>query len=124
MREFTLRNKATRPILTLTPAMLQKLLEARPESAQLTLEKYRRDYKTLTGKVVGVDYDQQQALLKRAGSGEHGMWASPYLKLPSPIYRIMSVFQDGYLNRTPSASMCEDLEMAEAFYSLLDVHLP
>lgn len=120
MREFTLRNKATQPILSLTPAMLTKLLAARPESAQLVLHKYMQDYRALTGKAPHLDYEQQQELLKRAGANKQGVWTSVYSQLPLPWYQVRSVFTDGFLSRTTSESMSKDLELAEAFYSLLD----
>lgn len=124
MQEFTLRNKTTNPILKLTPAMLKKVLAARPESCQLMLAKYRRDYKSLTGKTVGVDHDQHMILLQRVNADSNGMWPSRYFQLPNPYYHVMTIFQDGFLNRATSESLSKDLELAEAFYAMLDEHLP
>jgi hypothetical protein len=123
VKEFTIRNKATRPIMTLTPAMLTKMLAARPESVSLVLAKKRRDYKQLTGKDLSVDYDQQQALLARAGADARGVRTSPYSQLPFPLSQVRPVFADGFMIRSISGGIAEDLALAESFYALLDTQL-
>jgi hypothetical protein len=104
--------------------MLAKMLAARPESARLVLNKYMRDYHTLTGKTPRLDYDQEQELQNRAGANAQGVWTSSYSQLPLPWYQVQSVFCDGFRARTTSESLSKDLELAEAFYSLLDKEKP
>jgi len=123
MKEFSVRNKSTRPIMTLTPAMLAKMLQARPESVSLVLAKKRRDYKEITGKALTLDYAQEQALLAHAGADSRGTWTSRYSQLPYPLSQVKPLFADGFLIRPMSGSMVEDLALAESFHALLDLHL-
>ena len=120
MREHTIRNKAANPIVTLTPQMLEKMLAARPESVSLTLAKFVKDYKQITGKRISVDHVQQQILSKHAGADERGSWSSRYSELPYPQCHLQPIFADGFLSRTSSKGFSEDLVMAEAFFALLD----
>jgi hypothetical protein len=124
VKEFNLRNKATRPIMTLTAPMLAKMLSARPESVSLVLAKKRQDYKTLTGKALSLDYDQELKLLAHAGADARGTWTSRYNELPHPLNMLRPVFSDGFMQRSMSGSMIEDLALAETFFALLDLRLP
>lgn len=123
MSEFTIRNKAKTPILTLRPAVLQALLAARPESSSLALAKYCQDYKRVTGKVIHIDHEQNTELLKRFGADETGMWTGAYSKLPAPWFMVERCFVDGFLARQTSKGLLEDLGLAEAFFDMLDAHL-
>lgn len=123
MREFTLRNKANRPIMTLTPPMLVKMLAARPESVSLVLAKMIKDYKQLTGKALLLDYDQQQTLLAKAGADARGIWTSKYSQLPFPLSQVKPIFADGFMLRSLGGSLSDDLELVESFYALLDTQL-
>jgi hypothetical protein len=123
MPEFTIRNKSTRPILTLKAPVLQALLAARPESSSLVLAKHRQDYKRLTGKDIELDHDQQLELLGRYGADAAGNWTSAYAHLESPWYSVERTFVAGFLARSTSRGFGEDLELAEAFYDLLDCKL-
>jgi hypothetical protein len=123
VKEFTIRNKTTRPIMTLTPRMLAKMLAGRPESVSLVLAKRMRDYKGITGKALSLDYDQQQALLAHAGADARGMWTSRYSHLPYPLSQVAPIFADGFLLRPNSEGLSEDLALAESFHALLDARL-
>lgn len=123
MKEFTLRNKAKNPIMTLTPAMMDKMLMSRPESVSLVLAKRIKDYKSLTDKNLSLDYEQQQILLQHAGADEKGTWTSKYSSLPYPLSQVKPVFADGFMLRSLSGDMVEDLALAESFYALLDTQL-
>jgi hypothetical protein len=123
MQEFTIRNKSTRPIMTLTPKVFAAICAARPESVSLVLAKKVKDYKDLTGKALSLDYEQQRVLLERAGADARGTWASQYSQLPYPLSQVRPVFADGFMLRILSGSLAEDLALAEAFYALLDAPL-
>lgn len=123
MAEFTLRNKSTRPILTLRPAIFEALLAARPEASSLVWAKYCQDYQALTGKAVSLDHEQLQALLARYGANAAGTWTSRYASLPVPWYQVERTFVAGFLQRMTSAGLAEDLRLAQAFYDLLDQRL-
>jgi hypothetical protein len=123
MKEFTIRNKTTHPILSLTPGMLTKMLAARPESVSLVLAKRIQDYKQITGKKLSLDYDQQQILLAHAGADARGTWTSRYAQLPHPLSQVGPVFADGFLLRSISGALSEDLALAESFYALLDTQI-
>ena len=120
MSEFTIRNKSTRPIVTLRPQFLALMLEARPDSASLVLAKYCKDYKKLTGKEIHLDHDQNLQFLARFGADENGMWTGGYANLPNPWYAVERAFVDGFLARGLSPHLQQELEIAEAFYGMLD----
>lgn len=122
MTEFTLRNKKTTPIMTLTVSMFERMRKARPESVSLVLAKRIRDYKALTGKTLSLDYEQERCLLAQAGANERGVWTSKYAQLPLPLSQVKSIFADGFMLRT-LGNMSDDLAAAEAFYGLLDMQL-
>ncbi|CAB5514571.1 hypothetical protein LMG26857_03630 [Achromobacter anxifer] len=123
VKEFTVRSKSTQPIMSLTPAMLAKMLAARPESVSLVLAKKIQDYKQLTGKALSLDYGQQQVLLAHAGAGASGMWTNRYTLLPYPLSMVTPIFADGFLRRSLTESMDEDLALVESFHALLDTQL-
>lgn len=125
MSEFTIRNKTTYSIMTLTPGMLAKMLNARPESVRLALTKTLRDYKKATGMPLLLDYKQRRTLLARAGADARGVVKCRYLhsKLPQPLGEVMLIFTDGFLVRPNSEGMSEDLALAESFHALLDTQL-
>jgi hypothetical protein len=79
--------------------------------------------KQITGRVLLLDHEQEQALLARAGADASGTWTSRYSQLPFPLSQVKPVFADGFLLRSMSGSMSEDLVLAEAFYALLDAHV-
>ena len=110
--------------MSLTPAMLAKMLAARPESVSLVLAKKCKDYKEITGKALSLDHEQQLALLDHAGADARGTWTSRYSKLPYPLTMVKPIFADGFMLRSMSGSMVEDLELVETFHALLDAHLP
>jgi len=123
MREFTLRNKSTNPILTLTPGMLEKMLGARPESVSLVLAKRIHDYKQVTGKTMSLDHEQNQILLAHAGADARGVWTSRYSQLPFPSSQMRMIFSDGFMLRPNSEGLASDLALAESFFALLDARL-
>jgi hypothetical protein len=123
MKEFTIRNKTTRPIMTLTPKMLADMLVARPESVSLVLAKTIHDYKKITGKSLLVNSEQQQVLLGHAGADAGGTWTNRYVQLPYPLCHVKPIFADGFLLREISGSMSEDLALVESFHALLDTQL-
>ena len=123
MREYTIRNKSTNPIVTLTSAVMQKAMLARAESVSLALAKLASDYKQLTGKRITLDHEQDMALREKAGANAGGWWKSRYSELPYPLSHIQPTFTDGFLNRTNAGSVLEDLALAEAFFGLLDLRL-
>lgn len=123
MSEYTVRNKAKNPIVTLRPAVMEAMLAARPESSSLVLSKYCKDYKNLTGKVVHIDYEQNQALLERYGADSSGGWKSEFLNIPAPWFRIERCFVDGFLAQSLSASLLDGLAVAEAFFDMLEREL-
>lgn len=123
MQEFTIRNKTTQPIVSLTPGMLAKMLAARPESVSLVLAKLIKDYNRITGKKLALDCDQQQILLARAGADASGAWISRYAQLPYPLSHVKSIFADGFLLRSSSEGLSDDLAVAESFYAQLDTQL-
>jgi len=110
--------------MTLTPAMLAKMLAARPESVSLVLAKKRHDYKQLTGKTLSIDHEQELALLAHAGADARGTWLNRYSHLPYPLTMVKPIFADGFMLRSMSGSMEEDLTLVESFHALLDAHLP
>lgn len=124
MSEFTIRNKATRPIVTLKPYVLKALLNARPTSASLVLSKFRRDYEATAGKRATLDHEQLVALLRHYRADERGMWTSPYAKLPMPWFLVEKAFVDGFLSGSVSRGLLDDLGVVESFYGLLDPLLP
>jgi hypothetical protein len=79
--------------------------------------------KQITGRVLLLDHEQEQALLARAGADASGTWTSRYSQLPFPLSQVKPVFADGFLLRSMSGSMSEDLVLAEAFYALLYAHV-
>lgn len=123
MREFTVRNKAKNPIITFTPATLALLLAARPESVSLVLAKLVQDYKTLTGKTLTVDHEQNLQLLAHAGADDKGVWKSRYSGLCGSAAFIRPFFTDGFMRRTVSGELAEDLAIAETFHAMLDTLL-
>jgi len=123
VKEFTIRNKTTYPIVLLTPGMLAKMLAARPESVSLVLAKLIQDYKQITGKKLSLDCGQQQILLANAGADARGTWISRYAQLPYPLSQVKPIFADGFLLRPSSEGLSEDLALAESFYALLDTQL-
>jgi len=123
VKESTVRNKTKQPIMTLTPAMLAKMLAARPESVSLVLAKHVKDYKEATGKHLVLDHEQDLTLREHAGANASGMWTSRYVDLPYPMSQVKPLFSDGFMMRSFSSSMSEDLVLAEAFHTLLDTQL-
>jgi hypothetical protein len=122
VKEFTLRNKTKQPIMTLTKPMLAKMLEAHPESVSMALAKQVKEYKSLTGKTLMLDHEQDLILRAHAGADERGWWTSKYNDLPYPLNHVKPVFSDGFMQRH-SGSMLDDLALAEAFHNMLDLQL-
>lgn len=123
-KEFTLRNKnSARPIQTLTADVLKTFIESRPESVSLVLCKYKYDYKTLTGKDVTLDFDQQQILKEYVGTNKRGYWVSKYSGLDETYTKIINCFQDGFLKRTISNGLLNDLALVERFFDMIDLTL-
>jgi hypothetical protein len=119
--EFTLRKKATKqPILTLRPHVMERFLVSRPESVVLVLAKYKADYKSITGHQVSLTYEQEAQLFSYFGANDKGLWTSKYSALPASLARIRNCFQDGFLQRTVSNGLLDDLDIAEQFFDMLD----
>lgn len=115
---FTIRNKAAFPILTLSPALFEKMLAARPEASSLALTKYMQDYRSLTGKTITLTYEQNIALLTRYNADEAGQWTSSFSNHPK--HKVISCFTEGFLRQTISSGFEADLAVAEDFYELLE----
>lgn len=120
MIEHTIRNKAKNPIFTLRPKVLEAMLAARPESSSLTFARFAAVYKSLTGKSIHLDYDQQQLFLKRYGAGPKGDWVSKFSKLNFELFKVVSAFKDGYLQTHHAEGFLHDLAVAELFYDMVE----
>ena len=122
--EFTIRNKqSSTPIFTLASFVMERFLQARPDSVALVLSKYRADYKTLTGKSITLHFEQVDALKAHYGTDAKGAWTSRYSMLDSVTFQVRNCFQNGFLTRTLSSSLLTDLEIVESFFSMLDVQI-
>lgn len=120
MIEHTIRNKAKNPIFTLRPPVLEAMLAARPESSSLTFARFSVVYKSLTGKSIHLDYDQQQLFLKRYGAGPNGQWTSKFSKVNFELMKVVNAFKDGYLLTYHSSGFLHDLALAELFYDMVE----
>lgn len=118
--EFSIRNKAKQPIMTIKPKVLAMMFVARPESVALVLHKKTKDYQRLTGHPLTLDYDQSQELLLHAGADAQGIWHSRYAQLPGQLFKVVTLFSDGFLNASLSGSIIADLATVEAFYAMVD----
>lgn len=120
----TIRNKAKdTPILTLSPAFLQKALAAHPEAFNLMLAWFQKEYKSLTGKTPVLDYEQRRALLDKVGADQSGHWTSQFTKLDAQSFKLLHIFQSGMLSY-PGLSVDEVLNMANQFYEMSTKLLP
>jgi hypothetical protein len=69
MSQFTLRNKKGPVVIaTYSKAVMTAFLNARPDSVSLVLAKHARAYKSLTGKTLSVDHEQESLLMQHCGS--------------------------------------------------------
>jgi sigma54-dependent transcription regulator len=119
MQTHTIRNKTSpTPILSFTPKFLAVVLRAQPEAAALTLDWFKRQYKTLTGKAMALDYEQSRALLARAGADEQGRWQSRFSGLSGTDYKVVTLFEQGFLS-SGGMTFDEALAVADAFYSAM-----
>lgn len=122
MQEFSIRNKRTTPIVTLKKNVLQALLLARPESSSLVLAKYFQDYRRLTGKPIHLDHQQEQQFLQRYGARSDKSWDSSFSNISLPWAAVRSNFVAGFMGRPSTPGLLQDLEVAEAFYQILERH--
>ena len=122
---FTIRNKASSsPIITFGKDLLSKLLSVRPESATLAIVKHCSDYKSVTGKSLHVDYDQEQLLLTARNANADGTWKSKYTDIKGDLYFVVKSFEDGLLSQSQIHCDINDvIRRAEIFYDMLDVYM-
>lgn len=118
-QSFTIRNKSTRPIMTIGPKLLAQMLEARPDSVSLALAKHAKDYQQLTGKPISVTYEQEAILLKHYQADENGSWKSKYTM--HPLFNVIYAFRLGFMARD-LGSIENDIILAEQFFDLIDLH--
>ncbi len=123
MKEFTIKQKKTQPILTLAPKVLDAFLKARPESISLVLARTLQSYKLLTNKTLMLQHDQQEQLLARVGADASGMWTSKYSKVRSTLFYVKNAFTEGFMRRSIGGELLEDLAIVEAFYEMLDAQM-
>jgi hypothetical protein len=120
--EFSIRNKRTHPIVTFKRPVLDALLAADPEASSLVLSKRSTDYQRITGLPLSIDHEQQRELLKRYGADDREQWTSRFSTLPFPWFEIERTFVEGFMARSTSRGVLKDLEVASAFYAMLDRH--
>ena len=119
--DFTLRNKkGPAVIVTYSQAVMAVFLAARPDSVSLAIAKHAQDYKTLTGKVLRVDHEQDVQLMRHFGSTDGTSWISPYSSLPREDFHVVRMFTDGYLKASVSADILGNLKIAERFFEMVD----
>ncbi len=120
MKTHTIRGKsAATPIVSFTPAYLERLLAAGPEATALTLGWFTQQYRQLTGKSLAIDHKQDQVLRERAGADGHGQWTSRFSALSGIDYRLMTTFERGFMAASSGLDLEEALDLACAFYRML-----
>lgn len=120
MKTHTIRNKASaRPIVTFTPKFFERMLASQPEAVTLMLHWLCRKYKTLTGKTLVLDYEQQLALEARCGADVDGAWHSALDHLPAQAHALDAVFLRGVESSPSLGGPKEVLALADTFYALL-----
>lgn len=121
MFKYTLAFKSTsRPRATFSAETMAALLAARPEAASLTLARWSRQYKALTGKTVFVHPDQEAQLLNRFGANEQGHWTSRYSQVGDAVQtHLRNCFSEGFLADS-SIAIDDALAIADEFFAMLD----
>lgn len=120
MKTHTIRGKATpRPVVTFTPKFFERMLASQPEAVTLMLHWFCREYKTLTGKTLVLDYEQQLALEARCGADVDGAWHSALDHLPAQAHALNAVFVRGIERSASLGGLEEVLALSEAFYAML-----
>lgn len=119
MKTHSVRNKSSaKPIISLSPKFFEQALAAYPEAVALTLARFKRQYESLTGKAISLDYRQTQALLVHAGANASGQWHSRFSELPHTAYRIVTLFEKGFLTSN-GFEFPEALATAQEFYATI-----
>ena len=120
MQTHTIRNKRTgTPILTLTPKFWAKAMAGYPEAFTLALSWFKGAYKRCTGKDIRLDYEQELAFMKWVGARPDGTWMSKFSSTTPVLWQVHSMMQTGF-RATDSMAFDEALEIAQAFYTMLD----
>ena len=119
MRTHSISNKnGQNPIIKLTPKFLERVLKSEPEAICLALAWLKQRYKDLSGKEARLDHDQVLVLNQHYGCTPNGQWTSKFSTLAGTDYRILTIFETGFLAST-GFDFEKALDTADRFYATI-----